>query len=182
MKKVAEYTPPRRTLYAIGVALGVLAGFANSLLGINTSFTSSLPGWLLVSLSVVILLHEGTHASVAASLGYKPLFGLKPPLVYVTLTKKVPRVRFMMVAIAPLVVLDMLFVLVYAGGRLKLFCDLSLIINTIGSVGDMWIVLKLIRAPKGSLIQDTKTGFEVWTCGDRHTALGEIEGGLPHGC
>jgi hypothetical protein len=157
-------------LYAIGVALGVLAGFVNSLLDIDTSFTSSLPGWLVASIVVVVLLHEGTHASVAALLGHKPLVGLKPPLVYVNLTKKVPRVHFVMVTIAPSVVLDTLFVLVYAGGRFKLFCDLSFIINTIGSMGDMWVVLKLVRAPKGSLIQDTETGFEVWAYDDRKTA------------
>jgi len=181
LKKVAEYAPPRLTLCAIGVGLGVLAGLANSLLGIDTSFTSSLAGWLLASIAVIVLLHEGTHASVAALLGHKPLFGLKPPLVYVTLTKKVPRVHFMMVSIAPLVVLDVLFVILYAGGRLKIFCDLSLIINTIGSVGDMWVVLKLISAPTGSFIQDTRTGFEVWTSDDGQTALGEIEEGLRHG-
>jgi hypothetical protein len=162
LKKVADCTPPRSTLYAIGVAMGVLAGFANSLLGIDMGLRPSLFGWLLVSLIVVVALHEGTHGAVAALLGHKPLFGLKPPLVYVTFTGKLPREHFMVVAIAPFVVLDLLFGFLYARGALKLFCDLSLIVNSIGSVADIWVVLKLIGAPKGALIQDTKTGFEVW--------------------
>jgi hypothetical protein len=146
----------------IGVAIGVLAGFINSLLGIDMSLRPSLFGWLLASIIVVIALHEGTHSAVAALLGHKPLFGLKPPLVYITFTGKLPRGHFMVVAIAPFVVLNLLFGFLYARGALKLFCDFSLIINSIGSVVDIWVVLKLIGAPKGVLIQDTKTGFEVW--------------------
>jgi len=162
LKKIADCTPPRRTLYVIGVAIGVLAGFINSLLGLDMSLRPSLFGWLLASIMIVIALHEGTHGAVAALLGYKPLFGLRPPLVYVTFTSKLPRGHFMVVAIAPFVVLNLLFVFLYARGALKLFCDFSLIINSIGSVADIWVVLKLIGAPKGALIQDTKTGFEVW--------------------
>jgi hypothetical protein len=146
----------------IGVAIGVLAGFANSLLGIDMSLRPSLFGWLLASIMIVIALHEGTHSAVAALLGHKPLFGLRPPLIYVTFTGKLPRGHFMVVAIAPFVVLDLLFGLLYARGALKLFCDFSLIINSIGSVADIWVVLKLIGAPKDALIQDTKTGFQVW--------------------
>ncbi len=162
LKKVADCIPPRRTLYVIGVAIGVLAGFANSLLGIDMSLRPSLFGWLLASIMVVIILHEGTHGTVAALLGHKPLFGLKPPLVYVTFKGKLPRGHLMVVAIAPFVVLDLLFGFLFARGALKLFCDFSLIINSIGSLADIWVVLKLIGAPKGVWIQDTKTGFEVW--------------------
>ena len=162
VKKVADCNPPRSVLYAIGVAVGVLAGFANSFLGINMSLRLSLFGWLLASIIIVIALHEGTHSAVAALMGHKPLFGLKPPLVYVTFVDKLPRGHFMVVAIAPFVVLNLLFGFLYARDTLKLLCNFSLIVNSIGSVADLWIVLKLIGAPKGVLIQDTKTGFEVW--------------------
>jgi hypothetical protein len=162
LKKVADCTPPRTTLYAIGVAVGILAGFANSFLGIDMSLRPSLFGWLLASIIIVVALHEGTHSAVAALLGHKPLFGLRPPLVYVTFAGRLPRGQFMVVAIAPFVVLNLLFGFLYAGGALKLYCDFSLIINSIGSVADLWIVLKLVGEPKGALIQDTKTGFEVW--------------------
>ena len=166
MKQVAECTLPRTVLSGMGIALGVLAGFANSLLDVDMSLRPSLFGWLLASIIVVVALHEGTHGAVAVLLGYKPLFGLRPPLVYVTFTGKLPRGHFMLVAIAPFVVLDLLFGFLYAQGALKLFCDFSLIINSIGSVADIWVVLKLIGAPKGVLIQDTKTGFEVWVADD----------------
>jgi hypothetical protein len=68
----------------------------------------------------------------------------------------------MVVAIAPFVVLNLLFGFLYTRGILKLLSNFSLVINSIGSVADLWILLKLIGAPKGALVQDTKTGFEVW--------------------
>jgi hypothetical protein len=162
LKKVADCTPPRRFLYAVGIAAGVVTGFANSVLNIDMSLRPSLFGWLLASVIIVVALHEGTHGAVAALLGHKPLFGLRPPLIFITFRGKLPRGHLMVVAIAPFVVLDVLFGILYARGALKLFCDLSFIINSIGSVVDIWSVVKLIGAPKGAWIQDTKTGFEVW--------------------
>jgi hypothetical protein len=162
LKKVADCTPPRSFLYGVGIAAGVVAGFANSLLDIDMSLKPSLFGWALASVIVVVALHEGTHGAVAALLGHKPLFGLRPPLIYITFKGKLPRGHLMVVAIAPFVVLNLLFGFLYSRGALKLFCDLCLIINSIGSAADIWVVLKLIGAPKGAWIQDTKTGFEVW--------------------
>jgi hypothetical protein len=81
---VAECTPPRKTLYGFGIALGAIGGFANLLLGIDTSPAPLRPGWLLASLAVVVVLHEGTHGSVAALLGHRPSFGSRPPLVSIT--------------------------------------------------------------------------------------------------
>jgi hypothetical protein len=166
-RKVAEHTPARSTLCAIGVAIGVLAGIVNAHLGIDMSLRASLFKWLLASIIVVVALHEGAHGAVAALLGHKPLFGVRPPLVYVTFTGKLPRGHYMLVAMTPFIILNFLFGFLYARGALKLFCDLSLIINSIGSVGDIWVVLKLTGGPKGAWIQDTKSGFEVWVAGEK---------------
>ena len=162
MRKVADHTPARYTLYGIGVAVGALAGFINAHLGIDPDLSVSLLGWLLVSLIAVVVLHEGLHAGVAALLGHKPLFGLKPPLVYVTFTDKLPRGHYILTAIAPFVILNLLFGFLYAQGTLNPFSHLCLIVNSIGSVGDIWAALKLAGGPGGALIQDTKSGFEVW--------------------
>lgn len=181
---VAECSPPRRTLCGIGIAIGAIGGFANFLLDIDTSPASLRPGWLLASLVVVVIFHEGTHGAVAALLGLRPSFGLRPLLVYITFKEKVPRAHFIAVAIVPLVVLNLLCVLLsfYGGGRLGVYPNLCLIMNTIGSLGDMWVVLKLVRTPKGVLIQDTKAGIQVWVADDGQSALCEREGGLRHGC
>lgn len=162
MRKVAEHSPSRGILCAISIVIGVLAGFVNTHLGIDLSLQASLLVWLLLAIFVVVVLHEGTHGAVAMLLGYKPVFGLKLPLVYVTFTKKVKRRHYMLVAIAPFVILSFLFGFLYFRGTLNLFYYLSFLANLIGSVGDLWVVLKLAGGPQGAWIQDTNTGFEVW--------------------
>ncbi|MCH9014590.1 MAG: DUF3267 domain-containing protein [Gemmatimonadetes bacterium] len=95
-------------------------------------------------------------------LGHRPIFGVEPPLVFTTFRERIARGHFMVIALAPLVVLDALFISLYALGVLRLFMDLCLAVNTIGAVGDVWIALKLIRQPRGSYVEDTQTGIEVW--------------------
>jgi hypothetical protein len=165
MVKVGEYELPRRAVYLAAGGTGVVAGIINSLLPLDFSIRPALLGWLLLSIPLVVVLHEGTHGLAAVFFGHRPLFGLKPPLVYITFTEKIPRGYFILIALAPLVVLDVLFGLMYYHGTLRLFADFCFIINTLGAAGDVWITVKLISVPPGSLIQDTKTGFEVWRPG-----------------
>ena len=162
LKKVADHTPARATLYGIGTAAGVLVGDVNVRLGIDMPLNASVLGLLLLSILIVVLLHEGLHGIVAALLGHKPLFGIKPPHVYVTFTGKLPQSHYMLVAIAPFVLLNLPFGFLYIRDILKSFCHLSLIVNSIGSIGDLWVTRKLAGGSKGAWIQDTKSGFEVW--------------------
>jgi len=170
LRKSADHTPARAILGMIGVAMGVLAGLLNAHLGIDMSLSPSLMGWLLVSIIIVVFLHEGLHAAVGGLLGHKPLFGLQLPLVYVTFPGKVPRGHYMLVALTPFVILNLLCGFLLARGGLNVFFDLSLIVNSIGSMGDIWVVLKLAGGPKGAWIQDTKSGFEVWVADERAKA------------
>jgi hypothetical protein len=173
LRKVADHIPARGFLSVIGVAIGVLAGFVNAHLGIDMSLSPSFLGWLLASIIVVVFLHEGLHATVAGLLGHKTSFGLRPPLVYVTFAGKLPRGHYMLVAVTPFVILNLLFGFLLARGGLDLFCDLSLIVNSIGSMGDIWVLIKLAGGPRGALIQDTKSGFEIWLADEAtKTSLG----------
>jgi hypothetical protein len=74
----------------------------------------------------------------------------------------IPRDHFIAIAIAPLIILDAAFIALYASGALKLFANLCFAVNTIGSIGDVWIVLKIARHDREILVQDTKTGVETW--------------------
>jgi hypothetical protein len=173
VRKIDEFTLPRKQVYVVAVCLGILAGVANSFLSLDFTLRLSLVGWLAAAIVIVVVLHEALHGFVAVLLGHKPFFGIKLPLIYVTFPGKLPRAHFMLVALAPLLVLDILFLLLYSWRALRLFSDLSLVINTIGAIADLWIVIRLLRAPGGSMIQDTKTGFEIWTTGDSGAAEGE---------
>jgi hypothetical protein len=52
-----------------------------------------------------------------------------------------------------------------------LFMGLCFAVNTIGAMGDVWIVLKLSRHARGTVVQDTKQGIEVWRKKEPRTPL-----------
>lgn len=162
MTKIAEHHVPRRRLYLIIILMGLPCGAANAFLDVDLTLRPALFGWFGAAILAVVLLHEGVHGAVAAVFGHKPLFGVRLPFVYVTFARKIPRGQFMMIALAPLIVLDLLFGALYATGILKLLSNLCFMINTLGAAGDVWISLKLIPYERGILVQDTKDGVEVW--------------------
>ena len=95
---------------------------------------------------------------------------MKPPLVFTTFAEKIPRDQLIAIAIAPLLVLDSLYLVLFGLGVLPMFMVVGLATNTIGAMGDVWIVLKLLGHDRHTWIQDTKTGVEVWSrAGDEVT-------------
>jgi hypothetical protein len=164
MIKINEYQFSRNkaaTGYAI--IIGCLIGLINTLYPpIDFSLSWVFLGWLAAAIVSVVFLHEMIHGTAAVLLGYRPIFGFKLPLVYVTFNEKIPRGYFIIIALAPLVILDLLFGILFARGVLKVFSYFCLIINTLGAIGDMWITIKLVPQERGTLIQDTKSGIEVW--------------------
>jgi hypothetical protein len=160
--RIAEYVFPRKKATLYGVGVGVLVGIGNSFLALDFTPRLALFASLGAAITVVLLLHEGLHGAVGLALGHRPVFGVEPPLVLTTFKEKIPRTHLMVIALAPLIVLDAAFVLLYSLGVLRLFMDLCFAVNTIGAVGDVWIVFKIARHEPQTLIQDTKTGVEVW--------------------
>jgi hypothetical protein len=161
--RVAGHTFPRKKGLAFGTGVGVLAGILNAYFPlIDFRISASFFGWLAAAVVVIIFLHEGVHGVVGVLFGHRPIFGIRPPYFYTTFTEKVSRGHFMVIALTPLVVLNIIFVALFATGFLKVFTYFCLLVNTIGAVGDLWIILKLSRHDRGTLIQDTKNGIEVW--------------------
>jgi hypothetical protein len=164
MGKIAEYSISRTKVCFYAMVAGIIIGLFNALVPL-IDFTLNIRFflWLSAALVTVVFLHEGIHGAVAVLSGHRPVFGFKPPLVYVTFTEKIPHGQFILIALAPLVVLDGLFAILFVAGFLKTFSYFCFIINTLGAAGDIWILLKLLPQKKGTLVQDTKTGIEVWT-------------------
>jgi hypothetical protein len=150
-------------LFAYGTGVGVLAGILNAYYPlIDFRIRASFFGWLAAAVVAVIFLHEAVHGAVARLCGHRPIFGMRPPYFYTTFTEKVPRGHFMVIGLAPLVVLNTICIWLFAAGVLREFAYFCLLVNTIGAVGDLWIILKLSGHDRGTLIQDTKDGIEVW--------------------
>ena len=163
MTKVAEHVFTRSKISIYSLIVGLLIGVYNSINPpIDFTLNPSLLAWAIAAVLCVIILHEGVHATTAMLFDYKPLFGVKPPLVYVTFTEKIPREQFAAIALAPFIILNVIFIALLAIDILKMFSYFCFITNTLGSVGDLWIAYKLIPHKPGSRVQDTKTGIEIW--------------------
>ncbi|MBW1742753.1 MAG: DUF3267 domain-containing protein [Deltaproteobacteria bacterium] len=163
MTKIADYTYSRNKAMVYGMGIGVGTGIINTWIPfIDFTFRPALFAWLACAIVTTIILHEGIHGAVAVLFGHKPIFGIKPPFFYVTFDTKVPRTHFMLVTLAPLVILNVICIALYKVDFLRTFVFLCLMTNTIGSMGDIWILLKLFPHERSVLVQDTKNGIEVW--------------------
>ena len=144
-----------------GLALGILAGFINASLPLKFTYDAAFFGQLAGALVLVGAAHEGVHGLAAALLGHRPVFGFKPPFLYTTFKQRLPRNHLIAVALAPLALLDAVALGLWALGVAPLFMDFCLIINTIGAIGDVWIVTRLLRHGREVWVQDTMDGIEV---------------------
>jgi hypothetical protein len=165
LHRVAEYTVSRVGLGVYGLVVGCLLGLASFYLGVELLVDWRLLMWLAAALVVVVAFHEGVHGLAAVLLGYRPLFGLEPPLAYVTFREKVKRNHFILIALAPLVLLGVLFAMSYVAGIVQTFAALGFGLNTIGAVGDVWVCSRVLRHRRSDWIQDTKAGVEIWRAG-----------------
>ncbi len=159
---IEDCRPDRRWFVVAGCAVGIAIGVFNIYLDVEYGSWLLLPVYLLGALAVVIVLHEGLHGLTAYLLGHRPVFGIKPPLVFTTFRHKLPRGHMILTALTPLVVIDAAAVGIYLGTDLKLFANLCFTVNTIGAVGDVWIAVKLFMQRRGTLVQDTMSGMEIW--------------------
>jgi hypothetical protein len=168
MIKVGEHSMPRNKAFFFSMVGGAVIGLTSS---IHRPVVLTLDAGLLLLLAAaftsIIILHEAIHGIAAVLFGFKPSFGHKFPTVYVTFEEKIPREQFMITAMAPFVVLDVVLAFLFAAGIFKVFCFMCLILNTIGSVGDLWLTFKLCSHESGTVVQDLKTGIQVYRL-DRH--------------
>jgi hypothetical protein len=127
------------------------------------SFSISLGGAVILgffaALVLMVVVHEAVHGLFFFLFtGKRPLFGFKvvyayaaaPPGTYLS----VP--QYAVVALAPLVVLTAAAVLLLPIAPLWALPALYffLVGNTSGSIGDVMVVLWLLRQPPGTLVQD----------------------------
>ena len=146
-----------------GLVLGILIGIANAALGVIFPSWLATLGLLVGALFLVLVLHEGLHGLAGKLLGYRPIFGVEPPLVFTTFDERLRRNDLLIVALAPLVLLDAAFAAAYLLAPFEVFWNICFAVNTIGAIGDCWIARQLLRHDRGVWFQDTKSGTEAWT-------------------
>lgn len=143
-----------------------------SLLGglrFSGSATLTLPDlllWLLaltLTLFVTLTLHEVTHGLFFLLFTRaRPQFGFKGVYAYAAAPGwYIPRPQFIIIGLAPLVVLSVLGLLVSPlvpfPGSIALF--FALFTNATGAIGDLYMTTRLFFVPRGVLIEDAGEGI-----------------------
>ncbi len=119
----------------------------------------------VVAYLLVLPLHEVVHAITILALGGRPTFGLQLPLAaYCTAPKQLfSRREYVVVALAPLVVLTLAGVIVSVlAPDVGIAVWLGIVGNIAGAVGDLWTVSFVREAPPDAIIADTATGCDAY--------------------
>jgi hypothetical protein len=136
--------------------------------GFNFDFTS---GTILISVALFIgtvVLHELIHGVFMSIYGGKPRYGAGIahfifPYFYATTKTVFLRNQFIVIAIAPLVVISLVGIgLMAAFPSIAHWTLLPLVINASGAVGDLWVTRNVLRCPEHVLLEDRKTGLIIY--------------------
>lgn len=158
------------------VALGLFGGLYGVLTGAEGTFAfrvSDVGWWNLalellvfaVLVTAIIVPHEWVHGLAIRYYGGKPRYGVGLahfvlPYAYATTDHRFERNQFVVVALAPLVVLTLVGVaLMAAFGWGWLVVPLAA--NAGGAVGDLWMVLTVLGYPSHVSVEDSTTGVRI---------------------
>lgn len=114
------------------------------------------------ALLVLVPSHEGLHTLTARSLGHPAGWKIKLPKVFTTVYHPLPRNHAVVVALAPLMVLNSLALGLFLVGPLRLFAAMVWLLNSVGSAGDIWLVVKLLGHDRDTRVLATDAGVEIW--------------------
>jgi hypothetical protein len=152
------------------IARGILQGSSDFHVSVFLAF----PIFLAI-IAVLVILHEGVHGLVFLVFGRKPRFGAKLiggvfPVVYASATGPfLSRNHYLLVGLAPFIVLTPLFLLtgiLVRDGGVALIALTAMAMNIAGSTGDLIVARKVRQLGDGTLFEDTSDGFN-WYCPSR---------------
>jgi Putative zincin peptidase len=126
---------------------------------------------MVLALLLLIPLHEGVHALVYRAFGGRPRFGAGVhnfvPYAYVGCPGQwFSRNQFVVVALAPLIVLDLVGLLLLGSAPIAATVLALMVFNTAGAVGDLWTTAVVLQRPAWIRFQDSGTGFTAWAPAD----------------
>jgi putative zincin peptidase len=121
-----------------------------------------------VALLVTLPLHELVHAAFVVLFGGRPRFGagIKGAMPYLYVTdpgRRFNRNRFIVIALAPLVLIDGVALALILIQPSWSWAAVAFVVNTSGAIGDLWVVGLLVRFPPWALVEDRTLGFAVWS-------------------
>lgn len=118
---------------------------------------------LVLVFGAVLVLHELVHGVFFWLFSRsRPRFGFKGAYAYAAAPGwYFPRLRFFVIGLAPLVLISLvgLMMLPFITLPASLVVLVALIANAAGAIGDLYMVVRLLSAPRGVLIEDHGEGI-----------------------
>ncbi|MGB2727932.1 MAG: DUF3267 domain-containing protein [Halobacteriota archaeon] len=154
-------------LFAFGFFFTALYTLFTGKVGFN--FTSG--GAILISVALFIgtvVLHELIHGVFMSKYGGKPRYGAGIayfilPYFYATTKTVFLRNQFIVIAIAPLIVISLVGIgLMAAFPLIAHWIFIPFVLNASGAVGDLWVTRNVLRYPEHVLLEDRKTGLIIY--------------------
>jgi hypothetical protein len=176
-KEIGKLEMTKEVVYTLN-GMGLLAFFAFGFffMLLYTLFTgnidiSNTSGTILISVALFIgtfVLHELIHGAFMSKYGGKPSYGAGIayfilPYFYATSKTVFPRNQYIVIAIAPLVVISLVVIGIMAAfPSIAHWMFIPFIMNASGAVGDMWVTRNVLRYPKHVILEDRKTGLIIY--------------------
>lgn len=155
-------------VFGVTLILGVIArGILQGSSDFHVSVFLAFPIFLAI-ITVLVILHEGVHGLLFLVFGGRPHFGTKLiggffPVVYASAAGPfLSKNRYLLVGLAPFLVLTPLFLLtgiLIRDGSVALIALTAMAMNIAGSTGDLIVAQKVRQLGGGTLFEDTSDGF-----------------------
>lgn len=118
---------------------------------------------LILVLVLVTLVHEAVHGLAGLAQGARPAFGIGPGFAYTTFFQPINRVSFLVIGISPLIVISIICVAIaLLIPSLAGWMIFTAVFNATGAIGDIWMIWRVLRAPRGAVFFDLADGFMVY--------------------
>lgn len=117
-----------------------------------------------VIVALLFTAHELIHGLVLLGFGTRPRFGVQLtarvlPTLYTTAPgERFTRLRFIIIALAPLAVLSVIGALVVVLAPFGGWLVLPMGLHLGGCVGDLWLAAIVLRQPRGTRVEDQRDG------------------------
>lgn len=117
----------------------------------------------ILFIAILILVHESIHVVAAVARGYVPDWGIghmetfwvvKEPHPYiVVLDEHLSRVDNLVMLLSPFVIINIVALIIWFSGLspvIGYYAKITLVVNTAGSVADVYHSVRVLRMPKGT--------------------------------
>ncbi|HVB75137.1 MAG TPA: DUF3267 domain-containing protein [Ktedonobacteraceae bacterium] len=159
-------------LLIVGVLFFGLLNYASYFIHYHTTNLGITGGsvllWLVISVvgyCLMLPLHELLHGAAFLLWGGRPYFGAKLPYALYCGAKNqlFRRNQYLVVGLAPFVVITLAGIILTLVAPVTAAYTLAVTVGNIsGAAGDIWSVVRMLRLPGTTLVEDTELGYRVW--------------------